>query len=85
MDLVVQTHGPEALEPCYPHDSHSETSRSANGAIPSNTQPLSEDEMDNILLDCVKCQHPLDDLGPKGDCPNCGTAFDRESALRTLV
>lgn len=70
--LIISTHGPEALLPCYPH------------LDPTDT--LSDDEILSVDLDCARCARPLDDLPAiTGSCPRCNLPFDRREIVAVLL
>ncbi len=69
--MVFDRHGPEALSPCY------------------ETEPpmahLSDAQVCDIAIDCTRCAYPLDGLGVRGNCPECGAAFDRRQLFNGLL
>ncbi len=68
--LVFDLHGPEALASCY-----------------DQSEPLalvSDEEILGYSLDCPHCSYPLDGLEMRGNCPECGHAFDRRALIDTL-
>lgn len=68
--LVFDAHGPEAMEVCY-----------------DQASPLAlvtDEEILDYTLDCPKCSYPLDGLGMKNTCPECGQAFDRRQMIDEL-
>ena len=71
IELIVERSGPEALEPCYEQ------------RVP--LADLTEDEILSIEIDCAQCGYPLDDLGMRGHCPECGAWFDRRESFHDLL
>jgi hypothetical protein len=70
-EMIFEKHGPEALAPCY-----------------ETEQPvahLSDDEICAIEIDCPSCAYPLDGLGVRGNCPECGGSFDRRGLFNGLL
>lgn len=69
--MVFERFGPEALSPCY------------------ETEPpmahLSDEQVCDIAIDCPSCAYPLDGLGVRGNCPECGAAFDRRQLFNGLL
>lgn len=71
LEMIFEKHGPEALAPCY------ETEHAM--------AHLSDDEVRAIALDCVSCAYPLDGLGMRGHCPECGARFDRREMFSGML
>jgi len=66
---VVELHGPEALEGCYPE--------------PAPLIP--EDLIDAAPLVCPACRYPLHGLARSGLCPECGVGYDKQGMVRAFV
>jgi len=71
LDMIFQIHGPEALAPCY------------------ETEPplasMTDAQVCEIAIDCPACSYPLDGLGVRGHCPECGARFDRRELFNGLL
>jgi rubrerythrin len=63
--LIVDQHGPEAMEFCY------------------QVEPgeISDDLLATARLDCPGCAYPLTSLPARGQCPECGLPYDKQSML----
>lgn len=71
MEMIFEKHGPEALAPCYETE-----------APMAN---LSDEQVCEIAIDCTNCEYPLDGLGVRGTCPECGASFDRRELFNGLL
>ena len=71
LEMIFERHGPEALAPCYETE--------------APMAHLSDEEVCAIAIDCPKCSYPLDGLGLRGNCPECGAGFDRRELFNGLV
>ena len=71
LDMIFNAHGPEALAPCYETE-----------APMAN---LSDEQVSEIAIDCPSCDYPLDGLGVRGHCPECGAFFDRRELFNGLL
>lgn len=69
--MVFERHGPEALTPCYQTE------------LPMAN--LSDEQVCDIAIDCTNCEYPLDGLGVRGTCPECGAWFDRRELFNGLL
>lgn len=70
LEMIFAIHGPEALAPCYETE-----------APMAN---LTDEEVCAIPIDCPACTYPLDGLGLRGHCPECGGHFDRRALFNGL-
>ena len=68
-ELIVQTHGPEALEACYGRAE----------------QLLSNEQMNRLILLCPGCQHSLEGLPRVGLCVACGLEYDKDQIVRDFL
>jgi len=69
--MIFERHGPEALAACYQSD-----------------EPLAnytDSEVIAIALDCPACSYPLDGLGVRGHCPECGAHFNRRELFGDIL
>lgn len=71
LEMIFERHGPEALAACY------ETEAPMAG--------LSDQQVCEIAIDCPGCSYPLDGLGVRGSCPECGAGFDRRALFNGLL
>jgi hypothetical protein len=71
LQIIFERHGPEALAACY------ETEAPMAG--------LSDAQVCDIAIDCPSCDYPLDGLGVRGHCPECGVAFDKRELFNGLL
>lgn len=71
LEMIFEQHGPEALAPCYETE--------------EPMAQLSDEEVCSIAIDCPACAYPLDGLGLRGHCPECGGAFDRRGLFDGLI
>ncbi len=62
-DLILEQHGPEALESCY-----------ANEPIQAS---FDDDAVRALDLPCLRCGYSLQGLDVSGKCPECGQPFDK--------
>lgn len=71
LEMIFEKHGPEALAPCYETE--------------APIANMSDQEVCEILIDCPACSYPLDGLGVRGHCPECGARFDRRELFSGLL
>ncbi|HSG64943.1 MAG TPA: hypothetical protein VLD39_08080 [Gammaproteobacteria bacterium] len=71
LEMIFERHGPEALAACYETE-----------APMAN---LSDEQVCDIAIDCPSCDYPLDGLGVRGTCPECGAHFDRRELFNGLL
>jgi Zn finger protein HypA/HybF involved in hydrogenase expression len=69
VDRIVELHGPEALQDCYVPDA-------ADGLV-----EMTDEQVSRLLLDCRACQYSLSGLPVTGNCPECGTRYNKRWML----
>lgn len=69
VDLIVQRHGPEALDGCYPREESSVESAM----------------IERMMLLCPTCRYSLDGMPRVGTCPECGEGFDKVAIVRDFL
>jgi len=73
VDRVVEQHGPEALEACFPTDAD------------ANFADLTDEQVSRLVLNCPACQYSLAGLAIGGRCPECGQPYDKRDMLNSGV
>lgn len=69
VDLIVQRHGPEALDGCYPREESSVESAM----------------IERMMLLCPACRYSLDGMARAGTCPECGGRYDKAVIVRDFL
>lgn len=67
--LVLDQHGPEALEPCYPD---------------TDPPTFDDAALIDAAMDCPACSAPIDGLPITASCPRCSRGFDKRAIARDL-
>lgn len=73
VDRIVEQHGPEALEPCFPIDPD------------ANFSDLTDEQIARLVLGCPGCQYSLSGLALSGRCPECGQPYDKRDMLNSGI
>ncbi len=63
--LIIEAHGPEALEDCYPKPTVADSDSDSEQAIRMMDIP------------CSRCRYSLRGLDRRGVCPECGQPYDK--------
>lgn len=80
--LVVEAHGPEGLEGCYPDPGAWEQNLSdAERLMLELPLELSPDEQRALDVPCVRCRYSLAGLPFTGVCPECGREYSKFDVL----
>lgn len=66
LEAILERHGPEALEGCYP----------------APADPLPDAVVDALPLFCRRCRYPLAGLPRESHCPECGLPYSKRRMLR---
>jgi hypothetical protein len=69
VDRIIEQHGPEALEGCFPIDAD------------ANFADLTDEQISGMPLLCLFCQYSLAGLPLDGTCPECGQPYSKRGML----
>lgn len=72
LSLIIERHGPEAIEPLI------ELDQGAGSGV-------SDETLERAAADCPGCGSPLDGLPVTGTCPNCTVAYNKRTLYEAIL